>query len=345
MKKQKKQLNTLLPLAAGLLGLFLLSAPQPSLAAKTIQACKKPLKQENCRSFRKATNPYVSVAITRGLGPNKLTAEGKFHVVAYRADKEVKLKRLTTAEAGTVIRVRYKKRTGKYIVRKGDKKYTANYPIRIVPQKQKHAVEIVNYERRPEWNPDINDNLFVGFSEVVYSEQDDRVYIVNRVPIERYVRGIGEVLNSERKAYQKTMLTAARTYALYKTDQPRGDVYDLDATDGSQIYLGENFARRAPRVVAAQRESKGMVVKYRGDLIIAPYFSRSDGRTRAWSEVWSGSYPWAQSVDDPCCDSRSLYGHGVGLSGEGARYFARERDWGYKKILKYYYQGVKIKKY
>lgn len=325
--------------------MMVFALPQHAQAVELVQVCTKPLKRQFCRTFFQSSKTHVRVAMTEDLRPTKLTAEGPFHVVAYREDKPVQLKRITSAKAGTVVRVKYKKKTGRYIVRKGKKKFRSQYPVRIVPKQLSDAVEIVNFDRRPEWNPDINDNLFFGFVEIAYSEQDDATYAVNHAPIEKYVRGIGEVLNNERKAYQKTMLTAARTYALYKAQEPRGDVYDMDATDGSQIYLGANFSRRAPKIVAAQQATKGMVVKYRGDLIVAPYFSHSDGRTRSWSEVWSGNYPWAKSVDDPCCRHLSLYGHGVGLSGEGARYFARERGWSYKRILKYYYKGVKVKKY
>jgi peptidoglycan hydrolase-like amidase len=76
---------------------------------------------------------------------------------------------------------------------------------------------------------------------------------------------------------------------------------------------------------------------------VTPYFSSSDGRTRSWSEVWNGDYPWLVSVPDPCCTTHTLLGHGVGMSGDGAVYFA-DNGWGYKKILKYYYTGVEVEK-
>lgn len=330
-----------------LTGLALLLLPQQAQGVELVRVCSRPLKQDQCRSFFQSTKTHVRVIITEDLRPTKLTVEGPFHVVAYRDGELHELKRLFSAEEGKTVSVKYKKKTGMYVVTKGNKKVTTPYPVRVIPKNMEDAVEVRNYERRPVWDDSINDNLFFGYAEVTYSEQDDATYVVNGVPIEQYVSGIGEVLNNAKREYQKTMLTAARTYALYKTKNPRGDVYHLDATDGSQIYLGANFTRRAPNIVKAQKATKGMVVKYRGKIIVAPYFSHSDGRTRSWGEVWSGGnlYPWSKSVDDPCCTHLSLYGHGVGLSGEGARYFARQKGWGYKKIIKYYYKGVKVKQY
>ena len=43
-------------------------------------------------------------------------------------------------------------------------------------------------------------------------------------------------------------------------------------------------------------------------------FSRSDGRTRDWSEC-GGTVAWIKSVKTPCDEKgRKLWGHGVGLS-------------------------------
>ena len=36
------------------------------------------------------------------------------------------------------------------------------------------------------------------------------------------------------------------------------------------------------------------------------------------------------------------YGHGVGMSQNGANNLARYRSWDYKQILEFYYQGTKV---
>lgn len=234
---------------------------------------------------------------------------------------------------------------GTYTAHIGDQTATSTLPLRVTPKKYSRKVTVTSYENRPSWNTELNDNMFFGSVEVVYSELSDAVLLVNELGIEKYVRGIAEAGNENDADYLQTLLTAARTYALYNITNPTkhdGEPYILDTSANDQVYRGAGFSKRAPNIVAAQRATAGMVIRHNDALIIAPYFSQSDGRTRSWEEVWNGSYAWAATVEDPCCTQASLLGHGVGLSAAGARYFAEEMDWGWKKILKYYYTGVTV---
>ncbi len=286
---------------------------------------------------QRVTNPVMEVKIGTAKQKNKFTSNGAFVVETEDGKIKMRLKKYQH------VSISYK--DGVYSVVRGNKTVTAKKPLRVTPLYPHKKVTVINFENRPAWNENINDNVFFGSMEVVYSENSDETYLVNHIGIERYVRGIGEVTNDQSEVYLKTLLTAARTYALWHIKNPTKyaeEPYILTATDGDQIYKGANFSKRAPNVVAAQKATKTKIVTYNGVGIIAPYFSQSDGRTRAWSEVFGGEYAWAQAVDDPCCTTDTLRGHGVGLSGEGARYFA-DKGWGYKKILKYYYSGVKIK--
>jgi peptidoglycan hydrolase-like amidase len=98
-------------------------------------------------------------------------------------------------------------------------------------------------------------------------------------------------------------------------------------------------------VVRAVDETRGLIVSYNNELVVTPYFSRSDGRTRAWSEVWYGSKPWLISKPAPY-DARegfALWGHGVGMSAMDAYYRAGD-GWTWDNILKYYYTGIDIKR-
>jgi peptidoglycan hydrolase-like amidase len=84
-------------------------------------------------------------------------------------------------------------------------------------------------------------------------------------------------------------------------------------------------------------------VTYNGEVVVTPYFSQSDGRTRAWEEVWWGTgKAWLVSRPDPNCTGLNLFGHGVGLSARGARGMALSGST-YEQILKHYYTGVEIK--
>ena len=80
--------------------------------------------------------------------------------------------------------------------------------------------------------------------------------------------------------------------------------------------------------------------------VVTPYYSSSDGRTRAWTEVWGGAAkPWLVSVPCPfdAAVGRQLLGHGVGLSAWDAVGRAAAGAT-YDTILGYYYAGTDLKK-
>ncbi len=80
------------------------------------------------------------------------------------------------------------------------------------------------------------------------------------------------------------------------------------------------------------------------EIIRAPYFSVSDGRTRSPLEAGWKDFPYAEifaSKDDPWCKGMPMAGHGVGMSGCGAEGQAKEGRTG-EEILEYYYPGATI---
>ncbi len=224
---------------------------------------------------------------------------------------------------------------------------TAIDALRVVGETADTVFTITDYENRPEWNTDLNDNQFRSTLEMQYAESTDKLWVVNELPLEYYVRGIAEASDDEHAEYLKTLLTAARTYALYHYEHPTkhaGEPYLLDATAGDQVYRGYGFEKRAPNVTAAVVATEGQVVTYDNEVVVTPYFSHSDGRTRAWEEVWGGGpYPWLVSVTDSCCTELELLGHGVGLSALGARQMAQSGSL-FHEILAYYYTGIEIVK-
>ncbi len=290
-------------------------------------------------SVHRPKNPVMRVLLGDALSPTTFTANGKFVIENDNG------KVFFTVSKGEQATIKYK--NGKYITTYNGKKKTAKRPLRATPVKYKKKITVENFENRPAWNQELNDNVFFGSVELVYSDNSGKAILVNELGIEKYVRGIAEATNNNDMAYLKALMTAARTYAYFHITHPTkhaDEPYILNATANDQVYKGAAFTSRAPNIAKAQKKTKNMIIFHKGSPIIAPYFSQSDGRTRAWSEVWNGEYDWAQSVEDPGCDGLSLRGHGVGMSAEGARYFAEEKDWSWKRILRYYYQGVKIKK-
>ncbi|MFH1621024.1 MAG: SpoIID/LytB domain-containing protein [Patescibacteria group bacterium] len=207
-------------------------------------------------------------------------------------------------------------------------------------------LELTDFSRPVSWLPGANDNKFRGKLELRYTPATDNVWIINELPIEWYLKGMAETSNSSPLEYQKALLTAARTYAMYHVQRgtKHADEYFTVDAKYDQVYRGYGAEARDGNVVAGIDATRGQIVTYDGKLAITPYYSRSDGRTRSWTEVWGGGpYGWLVSVPVPWDAGRTLWGHGVGLSATGALGMAAD-GYTYDQILKYFYTGIELRK-
>lgn len=190
-------------------------------------------------------------------------------------------------------------------------------------------------------------NVFRSELELRYTPATDSVWLINELTVEWYLKGIAETSNASPPEFQRTLLTAARTYAMYHVQRGTKHADEFYTVDSryDQVYRGYNHELSSPTIVAAVDATRGQIVTYQGRLAITPYFSRSDGRTRGWGEVWGGgsSYPWLVSVPVPEDVGRTLWGHGVGLSASGALDMANEGK-RYDYILSYFYQGTELRR-
>ena len=209
-------------------------------------------------------------------------------------------------------------------------------------------MEMSDFSRPVGWLPGANDNTFRANLELRYASQVDQVWVINELPIEYYLRGIAETSNVSPMQYQRTLLTAARTYAMYHVQRGTKHAarnFIIDATY-DQVYRGYGAEARSPTIVAAVEATRGQIVTYQGKLALTPYFSRSDGRTRSWGEVWYGqsNYPWLVSVPVPDDVGKTLWGHGVGMSATGA--LQMDAKWGktYDQILAHFYTGTELRR-
>lgn len=206
-------------------------------------------------------------------------------------------------------------------------------------------LEMTDFSRPVAWLPGANDNTFRSTLELRYAPKTDSVWTINELPIEWYLKGMAETSNVSPAEFQRTLMTAARTYAVYHVQRGTkhaDEFYTVDATY-DQVYRGYGAEARTPNVVAAVDATRGQIVTYSGKLAITPYFSRSDGRTRSWTEVWGGGpYPWLVGVPVPQDAGKTLWGHGVGMSATGALGMANEGK-SYVDILKHFYQGTELR--
>jgi stage II sporulation protein D len=130
---------------------------------------------------------------------------------------------------------------------------------------------------------------------------DTSVVVVNRLSIDDYVRGvvaleIGRRPWSDSAAVQAQAVTA-RSYAYTHIGADATRPYDVTSGVLDQVYGGMTAENEvANRAVEATR---GLVLKYAGRVVNAPYSSTCGGTTAAQSEIWRATdEPYLVRVSD-----------------------------------------------
>ena len=137
--------------------------------------------------------------------------------------------------------------------------------------------------------------------ELHVSAADSGLVIVNRLPLEDYLLGvvpleIGPRAPAESAAVQ-AQAVAARSYADVRIGAGTSVSYDLTSTVLDQVYGGVD-AETAVGTKAVE-STRGLVLKYAGRVVSAPYHSSCGGVTAEPQEVWhSDSVPYLKSVSD-----------------------------------------------
>lgn len=180
---------------------------------------------------------------------------------------------------------------------------------------------------------------------------DGVMTVINELPLEWYMEGVSEEPDTEPAEKQKAFAVAARSYAAFYMD-PQNRKYPGKPYDGSddaanfQKYSGEPVTDIFGSWIDGVRATSGMVLTKNGSVLKLPYFTSDDGRTRSPKEAGWPNFPFAEvfaSKPDPWCNGERMWGHGVGMSGCGARGQANEgKTW--QEILQYYYPGTTLTK-
>ena len=136
--------------------------------------------------------------------------------------------------------------------------------------------------------------------ELVVSATDSGMLVVNRLPMDDYLRGvvpleIGNRTAAEMAAVQ-AQAVAARTYAYKHLTSTRD--FDMYATVQDQVYGGVDAEK--PQADAAIMTTADVVVLFAGQPITTPYHSTCGGSTAGVSEVWydQPDQPYLRPVSD-----------------------------------------------
>ena len=146
---------------------------------------------------------------------------------------------------------------------------------------------------------------------VIYKELAG-AFAVNKISLEEYVLGIGEMPSSWGKAASgkgiealKSQAVAARTYAYAK--YLKG--YTLADSVSDQNYVGarKELWTDGNYWVNAVKATQGRILKSNGQVITAYYHSSCGGATLSTQEVWGGYRPYALGISDRYKDSNGKW--------------------------------------
>lgn len=251
---------------------------------------------------------------------------------------------LKSASPGERATVKFNFSTKEYTVISGGFIHQSTDYVRFVGKGAEPVFTILSYEKRLPWNPSVNDNLFRDAIEIRYSNDTGKLWVINELPMEHYLRGISETSNSSPVEFLKVMAIVSRTYGMYHYERQTKHADEHFYVDSvyDQVYKGYGVESRLPKLQQAVAETAGMVVTYEDKIAITPFFSQSDGRTRDWSEVWGGEVEWLKSVPVPYDQGRELLGHGVGMSARGALMMVLEENKTFEEVIKYFFTGVDV---
>lgn len=144
--------------------------------------------------------------------------------------------------------------------------------------------------------------------ELVISRSGTGLLVVNRLPIDDYLKGvvpreIGTSSPAATAAVEAQAITA-RSYAV--THLAPGRAFDMRATVDDQVYGGASGETSLGN--AAVDATAGLVLLYGGRVVNAPYSSTCGGSTAEPQDVWrSAPEPYLKRVSDQVPGSTRFY--------------------------------------
>lgn len=289
------------------------------------------------------TEPRMRVAITSSTGDKvSITANGNYKVEYRKSNGDVY--QTAQKKSGETTDVAF---------------FTGTDYIRFVPESDNVIMQILSYSDATYSGN--NDNRFRGIIELRYSTVSQKLWVVEDVPLEQYLKGISEATTYTNAEYLKAFSIITRTYAMnyiMKGGKYAGEPFYLknsrNGNGNDQQYKGYNLEIRSPRTANSYDETKGMIIEYKDKPIVAAYSSDSGGVTKDACQVLTKNYctdDYAYlrgGVKDPDATvhnaDKVAASHGAGMSAVGANQMATEgSDW--QKIITTYYPGVNIDKY
>lgn len=128
--------------------------------------------------------------------------------------------------------------------------------------------------------------------EIVVRASGGRLTVVNKLDVEKYLRGVlgYEISPSWPLEVLKAQAVISRTYALSQMGRHNSEGYDVCDADHCQVYRGVNV--HGSSTDRAITQTRGKVVTYKGALARTFFSSDSGGATSDSSDVWGSAIPY-----------------------------------------------------
>jgi SpoIID/LytB domain protein len=124
--------------------------------------------------------------------------------------------------------------------------------------------------------------------------------VLDRLSIEHWVDGLGEVPASWPTAALQAQAVAARTYGRYRLAHPHGTQYDVDSSgDGAYVGYDHEAGKFGGNWIAAVASTANLVLTYGGAPIQAFYSASNGGYSEASGYVFVTALPYLRANPDP----------------------------------------------
>ena len=136
----------------------------------------------------------------------------------------------------------------------------------------------LSIRHRGKWSPETH---YPGSLRLILD--DERGFaVINAVDVERYVAVVvaGEVWPTFHEEAYRAQAIVARTFVLYQMERRPNALYDVKATQSSQVYHGVRTDEPGRRAVEATRFTRGLVCTWRDgdeDRLFSTYYSAACG--------------------------------------------------------------------
>jgi stage II sporulation protein D len=147
----------------------------------------------------------------------------------------------------------------------------------------------------------INGRRYRGDIEIRIDKKTNLINVINIISLENYLKGVisREISPKWDISAVKAQVIVARTYAVYKMQDPVDENFHVNSGIFSQVYGG----RYAEDKIAnkAVVETSDIVMMYKGEIVPAFYHSACGGSTEDADNLWKIKHPSLKGVKCSYC--------------------------------------------